>query len=1034
MTLPADIVIPRYEGILRSTPSEAQLANYTDFDTVVELDNALLSAAVVTVDPVVRLYQAVFGRVPDSDGLDFWVAAFDGGQGMSLLELSSAFGDSGEFESQYGGLTNSQIVGRIYSNVLGRPGDQAGIAFWTEVLNNGGSIAEVIVGFSQSPEFVTSTEAYVEGFLLAAADGEGIYTGSLFDVLTTTYDLTVNADHIVGTGSSEIFSAPLATGLDGLFATQTLQGVDVLDGGDGHDILKAELNGFTGIGGSDDPSIKNIEEFQLTSRDNDAELDMTRVEGVEEIRNVNSTRDLDVYEIQNSVVLAMDNVSENTTFYASYAADALGSDHASQVVEINSVGKDADNRTELNVHANGADVITDLALTVTGDNYLQVNYGLHGTVEHLTIDGDGDLNVRGNWFQQQWDSLKTLDASEMTGDLDIDVRGSTTIESIETGSGNDRVVVNGANFDGADILIDLGAGDNQFALAKVYDDGDIDALDFTGTTLEGFDGVLEFVDNVSLGGDATLDLSGIGEQVTTLDFVDIDGNGNELMLAGTADALTVDVEFEINDLELHAGSVADLTVVAGDRIDLDQVTGSELKSLNLATTEDNSDIWLDIDAAVDPLDSTRNVAALETINVDATAGVNSDASVEIDASGATDDIDSLKTIDVRASGNAELNLTGRAGVVEVLGVHQVEQFTMSVTGAGGNFPLFNPSTAAGEVTFASGSLDAGVVLTDYSSTLGWPFNQNGNVLHDVEAASDIAADLDALAELNASSSGNVVTVEWADFGPQTGLTVFAPGTGATSGSLVDPVVSIVTPGVTPVSMEPGSGFDALETVTLVAGADADANLEDVYGDFVLDVSAGNNANVDLFNTEAVSATISAGNSAVVDVSGDTIGNWSLETLTVSAGNSATVDLSDNLASFTTLDVSQVGTNLTGLTTLTVDASDALYGATAVTYVLGATDTITFDAEAAGATREIFTFDGAGIDLITINDFEGGNTVDSDRIDLSAFGVTSAGELSFVDNGGNLEITSITGAFAGEITLVGLGADANDVSQFNIIYA
>ena len=1030
MTLPVDIVVQRYEGILRSTPSEAQIAAYSDNNTIEELDTELLAAATVTVDPVVRLYQAVFGRVPDSDGLNFWVAAYDGGQGMSLLELSSAFGDSGEFESQYGGLTNSQIVGRIYANVLGRPGDAAGITFWTEVLNNGGSIAEVIVGFSQSQEFITSTEPYVEGFLLAAADGEGIYTGSLFDVLTTTYDLTVNADHIVGTGSSEIFAAPLATGLDGLFATQTLQGVDTLDGGDGHDILKAELNGFTGIGGSDDPSIKNIEEFQLTSRDNDAELDMTRVEGVEEIRNVNSTRDLDVYEIQNSVLLAMDNVSENTTFYASYAADALGSDHASQVVEINSVGKDVDNRTELHVHANGDDVITDLALTVTGDNYLQINYGLHGTVENLTIDGDGDLNVRGNWFQQQWDSLKTLDASEMTGDLDIDVRGSTTIESIETGSGNDRVVVNGANFDGADILVDLGAGDNQFALAKVYDDGDVNALDFTGTTLEGFDGVLEFVDNVSLGGDATLDLTGIGEQVTTLDFVDFDGNGNELMLAGTLDALTVDVEFEINDLELHAGSVADLTVVAGDRIDLDEVTGSELKSLNLATTEDDSDIWLDIDAAVDGLDPTRNVAALETILVDANSGgANSDASVEIDASGATDDIDSLKTVDVRASGNAELNLTGRAGVVEVLGVRQVEQFTMNVTGAGGNFPLFNPSTAAGEVTFASGSLDAGVVLTDYSSTLGWPLNQNGSVLHDGEAASDVAADLDALAELNASSSGNVVTVEWADFGPQTGLTVFAPGTGATTGSLVDPVVSIVTPGVTPVDMVPGEGFDALETVSLVAGENADAALTDVYGDFVLDVSAGIDAYVDLFNTEAVSATVSAGNDAEVYVEGDTIGNWNLESLTVSAGNDAYVELSDDLTSFTMLDVSDVAANLI------VDASDAVYGASSVTYVLGATDFITFDAEAAGATREIFTFDGAGIDSITINDFEGGNTVDSDRIDLSIFGVTSAGELSFVDDGfGNLDITSITGAFAGEITLVGLGADANDVSQFNIIYA
>ncbi|CAH1660783.1 conserved hypothetical protein [Hyphomicrobiales bacterium] len=1021
MTIPADIVIQRYEGILRSTPSEAQVAAYSDSPSVEALDNALLAAATVTVDPVVRLYQAVFGRVPDSDGLNFWVAAYDGGQGMSLPVLASAFGDSGEFEAQYGGLSNSEIVGRLYANVLGRPGDAAGIAFWTEVLNNGGTLAEVIVGFSQSPEFITSTEPYIEGFLLAAADGEGIYTGSLFDVLTTTYDLTVNADHIVGTGSDEIFSAPLATGLDGAFATQTLQGVDTLDGGDGRDILKAELNGFVGIAGSHDPSIKNIEEFQLTSRGNSAQLDMTRVEGVEEVRNVNSTRDLNVYNIQNSVLLGMDKVSGNTTFTASYAADALGSDHASQDVELNSVGKDVNNRAELRVYANGADVITDLALTVTGDNFLQVNYGLHGTVENLTIDGDGDLNVRGNWFQQQWDSLKTLDASAMTGDLNIDLRGSEVLESVETGSGDDRVVVNGANFDGADILVDLGAGDNEFALAKVYNHGDINDLDFTGTTLVGFDGNLEFVDNISLGGNATLDLDGIGEQVETLDFTFVDGNGSWLTLANTVDVLTIDAEFGIEDLRLDAGNVTELTVKSFDgTIDLDSLAGAALTTLKIETSDlVNGNVWLDVDGADD-------IAALQ--NVDVAAAAN--AAVEFDASAPSDDLNALRNVNVVAGGDAYVEFEGVAGVPYDPGTQEVATFTVNVVAQSVGAGFGQTTQTAGQIVLSSQGFPGGSIIVPYATSFAYPFGIGigpNNPLHDQGVAQDIVdylnTNLSSL--LTATRNGSDVEIVWNDVGDQGAITSFPLA--VSLGTWTNPVINTVD-GTPEIPLVLPEGFDNLETVNVEGGQDADAHFHDVVGSFNFTATAGVDSDVQFINTGVVTAAITAGNDVDVDVFGDTSGNASLVSLTVVAGHDANVELVDNLASFTTLDVSGV------VAKLTVDASDADYGLVAVSYLIGATTTVDFQAEISFDTRELFTFIGDDVGAVRIDHFEGGNTTTSDRIDLSHFGVTSAGQLSFVDNAGNLEISSITGAFDGHITLVGLGADANDVSQFNIIYA
>ena len=75
MMLPIEVVAQHYHGILRSVPSEPYLVGFSDLQ-MIALDAHLLGQAEFRTDPVVRLYQACFGRVPDSDGLDFWVAVY----------------------------------------------------------------------------------------------------------------------------------------------------------------------------------------------------------------------------------------------------------------------------------------------------------------------------------------------------------------------------------------------------------------------------------------------------------------------------------------------------------------------------------------------------------------------------------------------------------------------------------------------------------------------------------------------------------------------------------------------------------------------------------------------------------------------------------------------------------------------------------------------------------------------------------------------------------------------------------------------
>lgn len=104
---------------------------------------------------IARLYQAVFDRLPDPGGMNFYVTGR--AEGRSLASVSDEFLRSPEFVSAYGDLGDRAFIEQLYRNVLGREGDRAGIDFWTNELVAGRSRSEVVIEFAQSPEFVGQT-------------------------------------------------------------------------------------------------------------------------------------------------------------------------------------------------------------------------------------------------------------------------------------------------------------------------------------------------------------------------------------------------------------------------------------------------------------------------------------------------------------------------------------------------------------------------------------------------------------------------------------------------------------------------------------------------------------------------------------------------------------------------------------------------------------------------------------------------------------------------------------------------------------
>lgn len=131
--------------------------------------------AVQYVDPVVRLYQAAFDRVPDQGGFTVNVDALRAVG--SDLAIAQAFVLSSEFAAHYGGTTvNSALISALYQNVLGRSGSTAEIQSW---LNSGNDAAHLLIGFSDSVEFIAEAQAATIAFLDAAAQGSESYAGPL---------------------------------------------------------------------------------------------------------------------------------------------------------------------------------------------------------------------------------------------------------------------------------------------------------------------------------------------------------------------------------------------------------------------------------------------------------------------------------------------------------------------------------------------------------------------------------------------------------------------------------------------------------------------------------------------------------------------------------------------------------------------------------------------------------------------------------------------------------------------------------------
>ena len=104
---------------------------------------------------VERTYLAALVRTGEPVGVYFWDRRL--WEGISVAAMTQSFCQQPEFTSRYDGLADRAFVEELYENVLGRPGDEEGVDYWTGKLQEGLARYVIVALFADSPEFRART-------------------------------------------------------------------------------------------------------------------------------------------------------------------------------------------------------------------------------------------------------------------------------------------------------------------------------------------------------------------------------------------------------------------------------------------------------------------------------------------------------------------------------------------------------------------------------------------------------------------------------------------------------------------------------------------------------------------------------------------------------------------------------------------------------------------------------------------------------------------------------------------------------------
>ena len=528
------------------------------------------------INALTGLYIGYFNRSPDPAGLQFWINQIDNGRDFTTI--AQDFAGSDEATSLYPYLNNGRsaidFISTIYQNLFNRLPEPNGLGFWYDVLTEGtvsaGDMIEAILNgatgddakivankIEAAYDWTTSVPSKVGGFTF---DAEALASAKATISSITIWDASVDAAkaqtdiYVAGTQENSLppVTDPnsftlLASGDIGIVDLERAFETIVIDGDDNVQGIGAEIGDI--VNGSD-TTIRNADfdgrRLEINTAEETGPVEVTlRLVNIDQA-NVFANLDGsgDGSSSADTVNLFLDNVqnTDGSTYF--YTTDAetfnvtvLSDSDLSNIGNFYNNDRSGFGPANVNLIANADLTVGFWDLSDTG-----------GVTTDFNITGAGDVLIRSF---DDFASDVTVDGSTATGNLEL--RGVLGhFESITTGSGNDTIQLSGS---GAVVL--TGSGNDTIIGAS----GNDIITGGTGVdTITGSLGSDTFVlDQVTAGNNSNITdfVSGSDKIQVSVAVFDAAADGTPLTTLGGAGA-SIGTEFTsfANAAALTGGSVA----------------------------------------------------------------------------------------------------------------------------------------------------------------------------------------------------------------------------------------------------------------------------------------------------------------------------------------------------------------------------------------------------------------------------------------------------------------------------------------------
>lgn len=701
---------------------------------------------------ILKLTVGLFNAAPGANYLSEFTSVFEA-NGHNYGALALTLGTTGAFQSLYPNFQTASEFAAKFLATLGLQGNTEAVDFVTAKFNAGVPKAQIIYDALVALDASTSAEFADARAILdnkaAVAENYSVTLGASSTSLATlqgavanvtadaasvtaanaanaggngqTFTLTVNQDSLTGTAGNDTFNAGAAQDGAGTLIN-TLQNVDVIDGGAGTDTLAVTHAAAATVAAT----IKNIENINVRFADAKADLNLGNATGVTTINVADSTTAGVVTGVGAVGTISVKSQNQNASFDGSTATtlaltlDTFGKSTASNTVDLGTVA--AAKATTLNatlnnayaiINSTAADAVTTLSIAATGTNTLSlVDSGAKVTAATVTGAGSVDLTATA-----LTGALTKFDGAAATGAIKVAIQSSKAAV-ITTGSGADVVDVDTTVT--AQTTVDTGAGNDA-----VY----VGALLGSFKSVAGGEGtdIINITDadtwttaNAALiSGFETLDVSGgsngkgagYDQALVAFSTVQIDEaiNGTlvgNVTLTNVADTSTLNIASKAKT-DANFTTTKDVTVTLKDAAGTTAKGTAESTTVNVTINDGNKD-----DAADGNVTIVKYTAAgVENVTVNSvvgttdggTTGVKDNAYSTIFTAAVLDSVETL-------------TLTGTTDIV-----------FNALTNTGNTLTKVNAGAASGDITLNASAITTQVAYTGSSGVDTYTATNGGSI-------------------------------------------------------------------------------------------------------------------------------------------------------------------------------------------------------------------------------------------------------------------------------------------------------------------